>query len=200
MRIALLVEGKTELAFMPSLRGYLQTRLSKMPHIHPISQDGRIPKEDKLKKVVENLLSGKDAYNFVIALTDVYTGTEDFADALDAKTKMAQWTGNNPRFYPHAAQYDFEAWLLPYWPTIQQLAGHNKNAPHGNPETINHGKSPAKHIEEIFRIGGRREYVKRRDAARILDGKDLANAVAECPELKAFINTFLTLGGGVSIP
>jgi len=34
---------------------------------------------------VENLLSGKDAYDVVIALTDVYTGSRDFVDAADAK-------------------------------------------------------------------------------------------------------------------
>jgi hypothetical protein len=34
---------------------------------------GRIPKGNKLKRQVEKLLSGKDAYDAVIALTDVYS-------------------------------------------------------------------------------------------------------------------------------
>ncbi|MCP4699339.1 MAG: DUF4276 family protein, partial [Gammaproteobacteria bacterium] len=66
------------------------------------------------------------------------------------------WVGKEPRFHPHAAQYDFEAWLLPYWTTIQRLAGHNKTAPGGVPEAVNHNKPPAYHIKEIFRIGNRR--------------------------------------------
>ena len=77
MKIAILVEGKTEQAFMPCLRSFLNSRLQQMPKLKPITYDGRIPKKDKLKRVVENLLTGKEAYDAVIALTDVYTGTND---------------------------------------------------------------------------------------------------------------------------
>ncbi len=63
-------------------------------------------------------------------LTDVHTGkTRDFQNAEDAKSKMREWVGRNPKFFPHAAQYEFEAWLLPFWSTIQRLACHNKAAP-----------------------------------------------------------------------
>ena len=51
-------------------------------------------------------------------------------------------------------------------------------------------------VGEIFRIGTcRRAYSKTRDAGRILDGKDLTVAAKKCPELKAFLNTILTLSG-----
>jgi len=175
-----------------------------MPDIKTLPYDGRIPKEDKLNRVVYNLLNErKNSTDFVIALTDVYTGTHppDFMDAADAKAKMRQWVGNEPRFIPHAAQHDFEAWLLPYWSTIQQLAGHKKAAPSGNPETVNHDKAPAYHLKEIFRIGTcRDDYVKPRDAARILRDNDLTISIQQCGELKAFINTILRLSGGVEIP
>lgn len=197
MKIAILVEGKTEKAFMPSLRSFLNSRLQQMPKLKPITYDGRIPKKDKLKRVVEKLLTGKEACDAVIALTDVYTGTNDFVDAADAKAKMADWVGGNPKFFPHAAQYDFEAWLLPFWSTIQELAKHNKSVPGNQPEKVNHDKPPAKHIQEIFETGKCRDsYVKPRDAKRILEGKDLGVAAAVCPELKAFINTILALCGG----
>jgi hypothetical protein len=137
----------------------------------------------------------------VIALTDVYTGTDDFGDAADAKAKMRGWVGGNPRFYPHAAQYDFEAWLLPFWPTIQQLAKHNRAAPPGNPETVDHARPPSHHLREIFRIGGcRTHYSKTRDAKRILRDNDLLVAANACRELKAFLNTVLALSGGQAIP
>lgn len=197
MKIAILVEGKTEKAFMPCLRSFLNPRLPQMPKLKSITYDGRIPKKDKLKRVVENLLTGKEAYDAAIALTDVYTGTNDFIDAADAKAKMAAWVGDNPKFFPHAAQYDFEAWLLPFWSTIQELAKHNKSVPGNQPEKVNHDKPPAKHIQEIFETGKCRDsYVKPRDAKRILEGKDLGVAAAVCPELKAFINTILALCGG----
>ena len=142
MKIAILVEGKTEKAFKPILQEFLISRLQqRMPKLSFILHNGRIPKEEKLKRVVENSLN-KDSYDAVIALTDVYTGKEiDFQDAADAKAKMRIWVGNNPNFYPHVAQHDFEAWLLPYWSTIQKLAKSNKSAPGGLPEQVNHGNS-----------------------------------------------------------
>jgi hypothetical protein len=167
-----------------------------MPNLDPVTYNGRIDKGAKLQREVELLLAGSSRADAVIALTDVYTGTADFTDAADAKAKMREWVGRNDRFYPHAAQYDFEAWLLPYWAEIQKIAGHNKKAPSGSPESVNHNRPPSRHLEEIFRNGNRREYSKTRDVNRILKGKDLSIAAARCPELKSFLNTILTLCGG----
>jgi hypothetical protein len=195
LKITILVEGRTEMAFLPYLRAFLKPRVPQMPRLDPFPYHGRIPTHDKLRRVVERLLdTGSEA---VIALTDVYTGTRDFLDAADAKAKMRGWVGQEPRFYPHAAQHDFEAWLLPYWTTIQALAGHNRGAPPGPPEQVDHNRPPSKHVSEIFRIGTRRDgYSKVRDAARILEGQDLTVAASACPELKAFLNTILGLCGG----
>lgn len=204
MKIALIVEGKTEKAFLPVLRDFLSSRLAgRMPNIDAVPYDGRVPSGDKLKRVVINLLIGRRAADDVIALTDVYTGTRppDFEDASDAKAKMRQWVGDEPRFHPHAAQYDFEAWLLPYWPTIQRLAGHNRAAPASNPETVNHNNPPAHRIKEIFEIGRCRDsYVKPREALRILRENDLLVTIDRCKELKALVNTMLSLSGGAIIP
>lgn len=105
------------------------------------------------------------------------------------------------RFHPHAAQHDFEAWLLPYWGDIQRLAGSNRSAPSLQPETVNHDKPPSKHIAEVFEVGTCRDsYIKRRDAPRILEGKDLTVAAGVCSELKAFLNTLLELCGGAPLP
>ena len=156
MKISIIVEGKTEKAFMPYLRRFLHTQLEgRMPRLDPMPYDGRIPKEDKLRRVVANLLRGRNPADHVIALTDVYTGTQppDFIDADDAKRQMRGWVGPEPKFHPHAAQHDFEAWLLPYWATIKELARHNRNAPSGNPELVNHNNPPAYRIKEIFEIG-----------------------------------------------
>ena len=195
MRIAILVEGATEKAFEPILRDFLESRLrQQMPKLKFIPYDGRIPKGEKLKRSVENLLTGRDAFNAVIALTDVYTGTNDFQDAAGARAKMTDWVGNNPNFYPHAAQYDFEAWLLPYWSTIKKLAKSDKSAPRGLPEQVNHGNSPSYRIKEIFEIGKcQNSYSKIRDVKRILKNQDLMISVNQCPELKLFINTILSL-------
>jgi len=56
-----------------------------------------------------------------IALTDVYNGDRDYVDAGDVKKKIQEWAGNNPKCYPHAAQYGFEAWLTRFWHEIQRI-------------------------------------------------------------------------------
>ena len=203
MKIALIVEGKTEKAFVPKLRDYLKNHLSgKMPKLDILPYDGRIPKGERLKNDVHRLLSGKNAADHVIALTDVYTGSapRDFRDAEEARKKMSAWVGDEPRFHPHAAQHDFEAWLLPYWTTIQKLACHNKAAPPGNPESVNHNKPPSFYIKELFETGAStRSYIKTRDAARILHKNDLSEAIKQCAELKALVNTIIDLCGGEKV-
>ncbi len=112
MRIAILVEGKTETAFKPHLLAFLKTRLAgKMPKLDFLPYDGRIPSGDKLKRVVANLLDvRRRPADAVIALTDVYTGANppDFPTAENAKRKMKEWVGAEDRFSPHTALHDFE--------------------------------------------------------------------------------------------
>jgi hypothetical protein len=168
-----------------------------MPRLDFVPFDGRIPKGDKLRRQVVNLLSGRNPADAVIALTDVYTGSDDFLDAPHAKAQMRQWVGPEHRFHPHVALHDFEAWLLPYWPRIQALAGSNRRAPRQAPENVNHEKPPARVLTEVFRTGSKgKAYVKPRDAVKILEGADLADAAAVCGELRAFLNTILHLCGG----
>jgi Domain of unknown function (DUF4276) len=194
IKIAILVEGDTEAAFRQKLVDFLKSHLGQnMPKLKFIPQQGRIPKEGKLKRMVENLLDNDD-YDAVIALTDVYTGTNDFQTAADAKAKMTNWVGNNPKFYPHTALHDFEAWLLPYWDTIQQMAKHNLSAPSGSPERVNHNNPPAERIKDIFRSGKcSRHYNKPIDGKAILKNNDLMVAIQACPELKAVVNRIISL-------
>ena len=194
MKIAILVEGATEMAFKKKLREFLQSRLEqRMPRLDFKPQHGGIPKEGKLRRIVENLLDN-DGYDAVIALTDVYTGKQDFQDANDAKDQMRRWVDNNPNFYPHTALHDFEAWLLPYWTTIKKLANHNLSAPSGSPETVNHQRPPSYWIKEIFRTGKcRKDYDKVSDGKAILKNNDLMIAIQACPELKAFVYRIISL-------
>lgn len=202
MRIVILVEGRTEAAFLPLLREFVNTCLPSQepkPKIVVNRYDGAIPKDTLLRKRIENeIRSGADA---VIALSDVYTGKRDFADASDAKAKMSDWAQHHPKFYPHVALHDFEAWLISYWDEIKKLSGSTRSAPGKSPETINHNKPPALLLSEIFLAGSTgRSYSKPRDAARILRGQNLLTAANACPELKAFLNQILRLVKGTPIP
>lgn len=204
MKVSIIAEGKTERAFIRHLRTFLEPHLScRMPTIAANIYHGRIPTGDKLKRRVDQLLNGQNPSDHVIALTDVYTGTNqnDFSDASDAKQKMRTWVGEEPRFHPHVAQYDFEAWLLPYWSRIQELARHNQSAPSGDPEKVNNNSPPSRRIIEVFRRGqGRDDYVKARDINRILENQNLGVAVEQCSELKALVNTILNICEGQTIP
>lgn len=201
MKIVLIFEGQTEQAFLEPLREFLRPRLARMPVLDPFTLKGHLPIGPELKKVVENLLSaGPTPADAVIALTDVHTGKNPplFEHAADAKAKMRLWVGANDKFFPHAAQYEFEAWLLPFWPEIQVIARHKLAAPGPSPENV---RRPSLKIKEIFRAGNcRDDYKKTRDALRILRGKDLTIAANQCPELKSFLNTILSLCGGDVLP
>ena len=205
MRIAIVVEGKTEVVFRQHLQAFLKTRLEgKMPKLDFVPYDGRIPTGEKLRRVVENLLSDKkQPADAVIALTDVYTGRKppDFADAADAKNKMREWVGPNGKFHSHVSAHDFEAWLLPYWEKIKKLAGSNRHPFGAKPEQVDHMNPPAHRLNEMFLNGkARRGYFKTKDAGRILHGEDLLVTANACPELKAFLNSILGLCGGELIP
>ena len=200
MKISLIVEGKTEQIFVPKLRAYLQyLPPEKRPILHPVPQKGRVPTGYMLDRLVGSLLkNGKSPADHVIALTDVYP---DYSDAADAKAKMRQSVTNQSNFHAHAAQYEFEAWLLPYWSRIQALANHNQSSPGINPEVVNRNNPPSNRIKEIFRRGQKRhDYVKARDARRILENSDLNVAINQCSELKLLVNTILSICGGQTIP
>lgn len=207
VKIVIMVEGKTERAFKPTLVSFLATRLEgQMPALRPRAYDGGVPTGETLLRHVQNYLSGKDPADHVIWLTDVYVDKQNPGKGLwrtgdDAKKLARQWVGQEPRFHPHVALHDFEAWLLPYWDRIKDHAKTNRNAPSGAPETVNHQKSPAYHLHEAYMTGSeKRAYLKTKDPQAILRGQDLTKAIEACPELKAFVNTILRLSGGALIP
>lgn len=205
MKIAIIVEGDTEKAFAPFLRNFLAPRLpGRMPDLDFLRSRSGIPTDARLRQTVDNLLNDRTSpADAVIALTDVYTGKNPplFVDANDAKQKMNQWVQGNPKFYPHVALHDFEAWLLPYWSKILSLAKSDRKAPASNPEIVNHGNPPAYRLKEVFETGKcKKSYSKTIDAPRILRGEDLMVSINACAELKSFVNRIISLCGGTLIP
>jgi len=195
--IALMVEGATEAVLLPPLRRFLQPRLPNiMPRLRVYPSDGRLPKADILKREVQRHLAKHD---HVIALTDVYTGNDprEFRTATEAKDRMRAWVGDDARFHPHAAQHEFEAWLIPYWPQIQQLAGSPRSQPTQPPEEINHDRPPSRLLNDVFRSGRKKaDFQKILHASAILRDQDLGVAARTCPNLRAFLTTILTVAGG----
>ncbi len=208
MIIKIMVEGKTESAFMPFLKEFLKTRLEAMPALKPVVYKGGVPTGNELKRDVANLLSGKKPADHVIWLTDVYVDKQNPGKGLWQTAQQAKSYATccvdpkyHAHFHTHVALHDFEAWLLPYWDRIKKHAKSNRNAPSGAPETVNHQKSPAYHVNDAYITGAeKRRYSKTKDPQAILRGQDLTKAIEACPELKAFVNTILRLSGGALIP
>ncbi len=204
VNIVILIEGQTEVQFIEQhVKHFLENRIrGHMPRIRTVKCGGPLPKQYELKKAVERLLSNqKKPVDAVVALTDVYTGItpHPFQDGEDARRKMNEWTGNNPNFHPHAAQYEIEAWLIPYRDRIQKISGCQDPPPGRSPEEIDHDNPPSHLLERVFKKGGS-QYKKTLHPVRILDNQDLMKSVKECPHLKNFLNTLLTLSSADPIP
>jgi hypothetical protein len=106
------------------------------------------------------------------------------------------------RFFAHAAQYDVEAWLLPYWHDICRRLKIERRSPGTHPEFVNGQNPPAYHLEELYRLAKpkARKYSKPIEMREILRGKDLAIAAAACPEFRLFLNTLLELNSLAHLP
>lgn len=206
MKIIIMVEGETEGAFKAKLLEFIKREfiekghLARMPNLQFRKSDGGVPTHDKLKRAVERFLGGNDPAAHVIWLTDVYIDKRDphkyWKTADEAKAKARDWVGDEPKFHPHAALHDFEAWLLPYWDSIKKHARSNARSPRGAPETINHTTCPADVIKNVYLTGGKKKaYSKVQDSMAILRDQDLMVAIRACPELRAFVHTILRCAG-----
>lgn len=189
MKIVVLSEGKTETVCKRKFKEFVDEIAKKegKPLVGLSTKQFKGPiTEKELKARVKMSLNDSDTVA-VIALTDVYP---KYKSAGEAKETLRKWVGGEPRFHPHAAQFDFEAWLIPYWDDICKRLGRKKQVPGREPEKINLMKPPSKHLEELYRTANR-HYDKANDAHTILRDKDLTIAAGRCPELKSFLNTIL---------
>lgn len=199
MKIVLLCEGKTEAALQPALKRFLDEKcrapgmrkvglVVKPFHGHPNPGEVRKRLDENVRRVKSNLLG-------VIALLDVYPR---FADAAEAKNYLRDCVKESPNkdiFYAHAAQYEVEAWLLPFWDDIAKRLGVQQSPPGRNPEKVNKLKPPSKHLRELYgRARKKQAYEKPIEAPKFLkDEIALAKAGEKCPELQSLLDTLTHL-------
>jgi hypothetical protein len=195
--IVLLVEGKTETAIKPVLKRFLDARCEreKKPKVRLSTRplDSRLLREKVVRDhVVLNLK--RSSVVGVIALIDVVCSgrNRQFESAQDAIRFLKNAAPNEKRYRAHAAQYDFEAWLLPYWDAILAKLSLKKKPPGADPELVNHDQPPSRHLKTLYRKA-KLDYDKPRDALAILKGQDLLISAERCPQLKAFLNSLLVL-------
>jgi hypothetical protein len=199
MTIVLLVEGDTEITLKGHLKAFLDRRAEAegKPQVRLATRDIMTRAADKVKRRVALELRDP-AVSAVVALVDVYP---KFRSAAEAKAFLTR-AADDPRSYAHAALYDVEAWLLPYWEDICRRVGARQPVPGENPELVDELNPPAHRLRALYQLArpAPRRYAKATEMNAILRGKDLAVSAARCPELKAFLNTLLALGGLEPLP
>ena len=203
MRVVLLVEGKTARALKEALKVFLDERAARegQPRVRltPKRLDTGLLSPERVRDQVALSLRDPDVA-CVAGLIDVYP---NFRSAQEAKDHLRRAAGGEARFHAHAAQYEVEAWLLPYWEDICRKLSREmrvrRQPPGASPERVDRERPPSHHLAELYRQAGR-SYDKPRDARAILEGKDLTIAASQCPELKSFLNTLLTCAGLTPLP
>lgn len=200
MTLVLLVEGDTERALKEHLKLFLDQRamLEHKPRVALTSRTYAALRPDKLRRQVQLLLA-EPGITAVVGLIDVFP---KFTHAAEAKAWLREAVQAEERFFAHAAQYDVEAWLLPYWRDICRRLKVEKPSPGVHPELVNGQKPPAYHLNELYRLAKpkARKYSKPIEMREILRNKDLTTAAAACPEFKLFLNTLLTLNSLMHLP
>lgn len=200
MTIVLLMEGDTEAALKTHLKAFLD---------HRAAREGKPAVRLKTKPVVGRskgtfhkrvrLELDEPGVRAVVALVDVYP---DHRNAAEAKQKLCEKAGSPPNFYAHAAQYDVEAWLLPFWNDICDDLNVAQGPPGAHPEEVDADRPPSKRLRELYGRAKqpKRSYSKVTEMRRLLEGKDLTVIASQCSEFKLFLNTLLTLSDLSPLP
>ena len=143
MTIVLLVEGSTEKTLTDTLKEYLDRRAESMgrPRVALRAVKIKSTEPHALGQQIRLHLQTQHTTD-VVGLIDVFP---HFTNAQAAKSflrEAAEHAGVRQHFHPHAAQYDVEAWLLPYWDDICRRIGVKQGPPGGNPEMVDDLKHP----------------------------------------------------------
>ncbi len=198
MKIVVLCEGSSEAILKSSFREFVQSRSSggerigletlKLPGTKIVS---------RLQRMTSLTLKREDVIG-VVALIDVYPNHEDAEEAKQALYTIAKVGKSEARFRAHAALWELEAWLLPFWEEIADWLRVPAKRPGPHPEQINGQSPPSKRLKELFQRAGR-EYNKVADAHKWLTAARLERAAKVCPQLKAFLNSLLEFAGAKTL-
>ncbi len=198
MKIILMCEGKTEVALKLELKRLIdehcQSEGPRRVGLVTRQFEGRTPTRElagRLREYARQQARDKDILG-VVALTDVYP---DYQDAAHAKESLiAAARGADPPagfFHAHAAQFEVEAWAIPFWEEITRRLRVNARPPGANPERINSMKPPSKHFEDLY-ARAKKKYEKPIELVKNLKGR-IEEAAKRCPELRKLLDTLISL-------
>lgn len=200
MTIVLIMEGKTEAALKDHLKAFLDQQAAREGK--PAVRLKTKPEVERSKGTFQKRIRlelAEPGVRAVVALVDVHP---NYSSAAEAKQKLREKAGSPPNFHAHAAQYDVEAWLLPFWAEICQHLQVTQGPPGANPEEVDADRPPSKRLRELYGRANRprRSYNKVIEMSRLLKGKDLTVIANQCPEFKLLLNTLLELSGLTLLP
>ena len=200
MRIVLLVEGETEIALKAVLKTFLDQHATQhgQPYVRLQTRKIKSLNQESLGRQIRLELQAREN-SAVVGLIDVFPRFKHANAAKDYLVEAARSASVGHGFHAHAAQYDVEAWLLPYWDVICDRIGFRQSRPGHNPEEVDDVKPPSYLLRELYRRA-KREYTKTDQMPIILADKDLTIAANACPEFKSFLNTLLTLSNLPLLP
>ncbi len=198
MKIVVICEGKTERALRRALGDFVNLRKpsENRTGICTRKLDGHLLQR-QLPLLVAKYV-GDDDVTGVIALADVYPL---FKNAQDAKARIRKHvgsSGDDSKFRAHAAQFEVEAWMIPFWEEIAKSLKLDAKKPGAKPEEIDSDKPPSVHLDNLFKRA-RSKYQKVLHASKWLTAERLAIAADQCPELKLFLNSLLEFAGAEKV-
>lgn len=173
-RLAIVVEGQTELNFVNQL---LQPHLSNL-HITPINLRGGIT-VNKIQRDVKNLIR---QFDFVTTLVDFYGFHRRGQKSIDdLQTEIKNGFGNT--FIPYIQKYEFEALIFSDLSVLNRRFGKQTVCKIHNPEDINHDKPPSKIISDQHN-----RYNKHLDGPKILKEIGLIKIRENCPRFNGWVS------------
>lgn len=197
MRVVVLCEGRTEAALQKGLHDFINQRTTSSTRLGiDLKSLGGSVFRKKLGSLVSLHASDDDVCG-IIALTDVYP---DFKNAAEAKQELRRRVSevDTDKFRAHAAQFETEAWIIPFWEEIAKSLGVSSRAPGANPEQVNNENPPSSHLKRLY-ARAKQTYEKPIDGPKWLSADRLEHAASRCPELKLFLNSILEYAGAETL-
>lgn len=195
MKIIMLSEGKTERVCGIAFKRFVDEhcRAAEIPRVSLVVKpfDGPVTNCERIRRRVSHYVKDNEVVG-VILLTDVYP---EFKDATEAKQRLRDCVSGehySDKIHTHAAQYEFEAWLLPFWDDIARRLGVRAKTPGSNPEQVNDQSPPSDRLNDLY-ARAHRKYQKAVEAPKILRRHRIEEAAEKCPELRSLLETLTTL-------
>jgi hypothetical protein len=198
MKIVVLCEGYTERAVVSDLFSrWLNPKVTERIGFKPVRFNGWKQLVDDAPKKADIHLRDPKVLG-VVALLDLY-GPTFYPDHLKNAEERRVWGTNhlskqfeNPRYRPHFAVHEVEAWILAQ-PTIldskvrKKLPGKAQN-----PEEVNSTTPPAKLLDQIYSEVLGKGYKKVVEGTKLFSKLDPEVVYTKCPAFKALADDLLS--------